>query len=105
MIEPVLLRALNWHVYECVECTRRFWDRPTHRPDSHLPAPPGDETKTPRAGRRKARPRFRVDAYPAAFRRYELYVTFGIGAALLMLLVAIIWLVWPESHRVLRGVD
>jgi len=86
--------------YRCLQCGRRFYDRPA-RPAGHaVETTPPESVEGPGARRRQAY--WRVDMDAARLRPTEMYlagivvlIVAAIGTALLLLL-------WPEAARFVR---
>jgi DNA-directed RNA polymerase subunit RPC12/RpoP len=103
--EKAALTLLGRRPYRCLECGRRFGDRP-HGREPQTPAP---EATPPGATRladvRRRRTRWVVDAGDLPLTRFQLYGLIALGALLLVLIVLVLRAVWPESTGGVRGVD
>lgn len=99
-----MLPRIDRHSYQCLDCARRFWDRP-HRRQSYAPPPPVDEGEA-RAHRRR-RPRWRVEGTPETtpYSRARIYLAIGLAWVVLLALFIVLRALWPAGEAVVRSVD
>jgi len=110
--ERAALAVLGYHPYLCLDCERRFLDRPLSRPvgDEETPvaeAPPPREERTPtlaittaagpESGRMRRRPRWVVDPGDNPLGRTEVYAIVLACAVLVLVGFAVLRLIMPES--------
>jgi hypothetical protein len=121
--------ALTGHrPYRCLDCGRRFYDRPLERtgesgprrrsgPPPEPPAPPAADadadppatieitTADAEEPRRRRRPRWVIDPGNTPLARLEVYVLVALGVLLLVTIaIALRWL-WPEPTGGVRVFD
>jgi hypothetical protein len=104
-IERTVLPRVSRHAYLCLECQRRFWDRP-HRRQDYAPPPEVAEPDEERRHRRR-RPRWRVEGTPETtpYSRARVYAMIGIGWLVLLGLFFALRAFWPAAGSIVRGID
>ncbi|OLC75956.1 MAG: hypothetical protein AUH72_19730 [Acidobacteria bacterium 13_1_40CM_4_65_8] len=107
-VERRVLPRLGRHAYRCLECDRRFWDRPRRRQENAPPvaivAP--DETALERLSRRR-HPRWRVDGSleTTPYSRTRAYALIGLAWIGLLLLFFALRALWPAAETLVRAID
>ncbi len=118
-LERAALAVLGYHPYRCIDCERRFLDRPSARsadggareveaPEPattrRIPSPAPDRAPTlaittaaPRESRHRRRARWVVDAGNGPLGRSEVYAIVLTGALLLLFAFVVLRLVWPDA--------
>jgi len=117
--ERAALAMLGYHPYRCLDCERRFLNRPSARAAGgdageveapapamprRVPAPAPDRAPTlaiataaSRESRHRRRPRWVVDAGNGPLGRSEVYAIVLTGMLLLLVAFAVLRLVWPDA--------
>jgi hypothetical protein len=106
--ERTVLPRLSRHAYVCLECQRRFWDRPHRR---HPYRPPEESEVRPRRRRRRSRWRMlrRMLRRPpplevTPYSRVRVYLAIGLAWAAVLLIFFALRGLWPAATMV-RGFD
>lgn len=117
-LEHSYLALTRRAAYRCVECTSRFYQRPTGRAREHrrsrpaavaaAPAVPVATGDAPTSGAtpghrprvRRRREIWRLDfSASGTLGRREIYLWAVVGWALLFGLLLVLWALWPGFHR------
>ena len=103
--ERMALTLLGRRPYRCLECGRRFGDRPGHRrsPAAPVESPPAAGARL--AALRQRRARWVIDAGDLPLSRLQVYSLVALGSFLLVLLVLGARAMWPESTGSVLGLD
>ncbi len=109
VFERAAAAVIGYYPYRCLECDRRFFDRPSHAgtrggaepaAERAIPEPPAATVESATEGtdaKPSRRPRWIVDPGDTPLDRSEIYAVVLFGTLLLAAAVAIIRLLWPES--------
>jgi len=108
--ERAAFAVLGYHPYRCLDCERRFLDRPLSRlGGEEAPAPPPPPAVPQRAatlaitteatgeGRQRRRPRWVVDAGNSPLGSAEVYTLVLAVALLLLITLAVLRFMWPDA--------
>ena len=120
LLERAAVALTGHRPYRCLDCGRRFHDRPGQQargreaedPPARAPlaatppAPTVEITSAEEAGpRRRRRPRWVVDPGNSPLARIEVYVIVGLIGLLLLAAVVALRLSWPASTGGVRTFD
>ena len=94
--ERLALTLLGRRPYRCLECGRRFGDRPAHRRPPAVPVESPPVATARLAALRQRRGRWVIDAGNLPLSRLQVYALIALGSSLLILLVLVVWAMWPE---------
>jgi hypothetical protein len=116
--ERAALAVLGYHPYRCLDCERRFLDRPLARPAPAARRAPRVTARGPEPAARRAnvagtngqppprrRVRWVVDPGNNPLGRAEVYALVLAGALLLLLGLAVLRVMWPEVTGGVRLTD
>ena len=95
---------LGWRPYRCLECGRRFRDRPVDRTAAATPAP-GVATDVTPAAPKWRHTRWVVDAGDIPLSPRQIYVLVLVGCVVLVLVVLALRALGPETGGGVRVVD
>jgi len=109
--ERAALAVLGYHPYRCLDCERRFLDRPLSRAaGEEAPAAPPPPPAIPEHAatlvittdgggetHQRRRPRWVVDAGNSPLGSTEIYALVLAAAVLILVTLAVLRFVWPES--------
>ena len=103
--EKLLVALTGRRPYRCLQCDRRFYDRPAHLVGSgpEATAPPPATTAHPAARRRQAY--WRVDIGDAGVRPGERYLLAFVVLVVAALAAGLVLLLWPEAVGVVHRGD
>lgn len=108
--QRVVLPRIGRHGYRCLECERRFWDRP-HRRQEYAPPPAATGRRKSRRHRhsrwrllrRVLRRPMPLEVTP--YSRPRVYLLIGLGWAAVLALFLALRAFWPAGEAVVRSIE
>ena len=122
LLERAAVAVAGYHPYRCLDCGRRFHDRPLQRPPARMTGavprngaarpmvrkPAAGLALTAKGGgapRSRRRPRFAVDPGNAPLARGEIYVLLLIATLVALAVLVTLRFLWPVSPGGVRILD